>query len=126
MANYNASYTYGNSSEGIYREKTTPVGSFHVANAFGLYDMHGNVWEWCLDDWHLNYNGAPTDGSAWLAENDNLYQATGRAVLRGGSWILNPYYCRSAYRYNYFWAERDLILLNIGFRVVCAFGRALK
>ncbi|MDJ0772843.1 MAG: formylglycine-generating enzyme family protein [Mastigocoleus sp. MO_167.B18] len=126
LANYNASSTYGDGPKGIDREETTPVGSFKVANAFGLYDMHGNVLEWCLDDWHENYEGAPLDGSAWMNENDNLYQAKGGAVLRGGSWFGLPAFCRSAYRYNYVRAGRDLIYYCFGFRVVCAFGRAFK
>jgi formylglycine-generating enzyme required for sulfatase activity len=61
-------------------------------NAFGIYDMHGNVWEWCQDRTHENYNGAPTDGSAWEDGSDN------RRILRGGSWADNAYYCRSANR----------------------------
>jgi len=125
LANYDGNYTYGNGPKGIYREETTEVGSFGVANAFGLYDMHGNVWEWCLDDWHSNYDGAPTDGSAWLDGNDNLSQREGYTVLRGGSWIGNPEYCRSAYRYSNIWAVRDYTDDIIGFRVACGVGRIL-
>jgi len=118
--------SYGRGPKGIYREETTVVGSFGVANAFGLYDMHGNVWEWCLDDWHDNYEGAHVDGSAWFDKNDNLYQKQGHAVLRGGSWIHNPTYCRSASRNSYDGAERGSVDLDIGFRVVCAVGRILQ
>jgi formylglycine-generating enzyme required for sulfatase activity len=83
LANYNGEYTYGSAPKGQYRKQTTKVGSF-PPNAFGLYDLHGNVWEWCQDTWHENYKGAPTNGSAWVSENDNDYR-----VLRGGSWSGN-------------------------------------
>ena len=126
LANYNANYTYGAGVEGTYRQETTEVGSFRVANAFGLYDMHGNVYEWCLDDWHDNYEGAPTDGSAWFGDNDNLSQKQGLAVLRGGSWIDDPLNCRSASRDNYVRAGRVSIYVIIGFRVVCAVGGILQ
>ena len=62
-------------------------------NAFGLFDMHGNVWEWVQDCWHGNYNGAPTDSSAWTTGCSGSYR-----VLRGGSWIIFPAILRSAYR----------------------------
>ena len=96
LVNYNGDYPYANAPKGKYREETTDVGSF-PPNAFGLYDMHGNVWEWCLDTWHNNYNGAPTDGSSWeSAGNSNV------RVLRSGSWYNLSRYCRSARRaYNY-------------------------
>ncbi|MEL7245229.1 MAG: formylglycine-generating enzyme family protein [Cyanobacteria bacterium J06573_2] len=124
LANYNASETYANEPKGEYRGKTTPVGQF-PPNAFGLYDMHGNVWEWCLDDYHDNYEGAPTDGSAWFdEENDNLSQKQGEPVLRGGSWPFNPLLCRSASRY--YDVTRAYVSNLIGFRVVCAVGRGLK
>ncbi|OBQ33022.1 MAG: hypothetical protein AN487_21255, partial [Anabaena sp. CRKS33] len=106
--------------------ETTAVGSFGVANNFGLYDMHGNVWEWCLDDWHDNYKGAPTDGSPWFNSDDKLSDKSGRAVMRGGSWISNPQDCRSASRFNYDRDVRDGIGYNIGFRVVCVVGRTLR
>ncbi|MBW4599053.1 MAG: formylglycine-generating enzyme family protein [Calothrix sp. FI2-JRJ7] len=127
LANYKGEYTYGNASKGEYRRKTTSVGSFGVANAFGLYDMHGNVWGWCLDDWHDNYEGAPTDGTAWFGnKNDNIYQKPGRAVLRGGSWDTYPGGCRSASRYFDDRAESDGLYDHVGFRVVCGVGRILQ
>lgn len=90
-------------------KETKPVGSF-PPNAFGLYDMHGNVYEWCQDYLHDNYNGAPTDGSAWLTAGDNT-----RRLLRGGSWLVNLGNCRCAIRLNRLPAFRNLTL---GFRVV--------
>ena len=95
LANYRASETYADEPKGKYREQTPPVGQF-PPNAFGLYDMHGNVWEWCQDVWHDDYNGAPTDVSACETGGDSS-----RRVRRGGSWYFYPWWCRSAYRNNY-------------------------
>jgi formylglycine-generating enzyme required for sulfatase activity len=92
LANYDGNYTYGSGIKGMYREHTTDVGSF-PPNTFGLYDMHGNVWEWCGDYWHENYQGAPSDGSAWVAGGDSE-----RRLRRGGAWNYHPRVCRSAYR----------------------------
>jgi formylglycine-generating enzyme required for sulfatase activity len=115
IVNYDGNYTYGNGKKGVYRSQTADVGSF-PPNAWGLYDMHGNVWEWCEDRWHENYNGAPTDGTAWI---DN---STENKLLRGGSWGNFPGGCRSAYRSNF---SRDYRLDFIGFRVLCVSPRAL-
>lgn len=91
--------------------KTTPVGYFAAANAFRLYDIHGNVWEWCTDHRHENYEGAPIDGSAWLRDDEDAYR-----MLRGGSWYDDPGGCRSAFRnYN----SRGNRVNFFGFRVVC-------
>lgn len=103
---------YGRGEQGIYQEETTTVGSFGVANNFGIFDVHGNVWEWCLDHWHENYGGAPADGSAWLSKDE-----TARRVLRGGSWLNAPGNCRSAYRS---WTNPGLKNENISFRIVCS------
>ncbi len=119
LANYDGNHTYNNSPEGEYRETTTPVDHFEFANAWGLSDMHGNVWEWCQDHWHSNYEGAPTDGSTWLSDDEDANR-----VIRGGSWVNNPRFCRSATR-DYGINPRGTDL-NIGFRIVCSSPRALS
>jgi formylglycine-generating enzyme required for sulfatase activity len=77
-----------------WRNQTTPVGMF-PANAWGLHDMHGNVWEWCLDHMHDSYEGAPCDGSAWV---DSEAPKELRKINRGGSWYMPQRHCRSAFR----------------------------
>ncbi len=108
---YNWSGSYGSGPKGIDRQETTEVGSF-PGNTFGLYDMHGNVCEWCADYSHDDYEGAPTDGCVWDYDNDNQ----GEKLLRGGSWHVGPEDCRSASR-NWNFPDNDYD--NIGFRVVC-------
>jgi formylglycine-generating enzyme required for sulfatase activity len=119
VANYNCSATYGTRGvAGKQIGQTTPVNQYNIANRFGLSDMHGNVWEWCQDDWHENYAGVPQDGTAWTAKN----LSTARKVLRGGSWFDLPRTCRSAYR-NYFSHIRSDN--HIGLRVACSTPRTL-
>ena len=122
LANYAANNTFAEEPKGKRQEKTAKVGDF-PPNFFGLYDMHGSTWEWCLDNWHDNYKGAPVNSSAWVGYgNGNNYK-----VARGGSWGYNPGHCRSASRYAYNRSAGRAINVNIvGFRVVCAFGRALQ
>ncbi|MBW4616961.1 MAG: SUMF1/EgtB/PvdO family nonheme iron enzyme [Desmonostoc vinosum HA7617-LM4] len=109
LANYDGNYTYNSAPKGEYRKQTTDVGKF-PANPFGLFDMHGNIWEWCQDEWHENYNNAPIDSSDWLIDNDNQYR-----LLRGGSWYNDPALCRSAFRP---WDAAVLRVNHIGFRAV--------
>jgi formylglycine-generating enzyme required for sulfatase activity len=110
--------SYGRGPKGEYRVETTAVDHFGIANAFGLCDMHGNVWEWCLDHWHGNYEDAPDDGRAWLRDDEDAPR-----VQRGGSWYYNPRNCRSASRDL---KNPDHDNYNIGFRVVCEFPRILQ
>ncbi|HAX77843.1 MAG TPA: serine/threonine protein kinase [Cyanobacteria bacterium UBA11372] len=109
LANYDARKTYASAPKGTYRQETTPVGSF-LPNAFGLYDMHGNVWEWCADPWHDNYNGAPSDASVWEYGGNNQCR-----VQRGGSWGRSAVDCRSAFRR---WDSPGFRFRYFGFRLV--------
>ncbi|MEA5532538.1 SUMF1/EgtB/PvdO family nonheme iron enzyme [Crocosphaera sp. XPORK-15E] len=113
LANYMAKRLYGGEGFGVYRQETTEVGTFYP-NAFGLYDLHGNVWEWCADAWHSNYENAPRAGKSWLSS-----QTDTRRVLRGGSWDEDAHRCRCASRYAY---HPQAVRVNqFGFRVICNF-----
>ena len=111
LVNYDGNYPYGEAAKGEYRAKTFPVFS-GKPNGFGLYNMHGNIWEWCEDIWKPDYVGLAADGSANVSARDSNLR-----VLRGGSWYNLARYCRSANRdrnvprsrYNYY-----------GFRVAVA------
>jgi formylglycine-generating enzyme required for sulfatase activity len=130
LANYDGNFCYADGPSGEYRQQTTPVdvlpGSDSIvkafpANAWGLLDMHGNVWEWCLDQWHPNYEGAPEDGSAWLGLDANRSDVnkddkSARRLLRGGSWYIGPRACRSASRLP---LRPGVVGFNVGLRVVC-------
>jgi eukaryotic-like serine/threonine-protein kinase len=109
LANYNGDYPYNGAPQGENRERVTPVGSF-PPNAFGLYDMHGNVWEWCLDGYQPSYQGAPIDGSAWISTKCDL-----KRVMRGGAWDYVAKGCRSTVRCS---LAPGLRMAGCGLRVV--------
>ena len=92
LANYNAADPYKYAPAGLSHACTTEVGTY-PANAFGLHDMHGNVWEWCEDVWHDDYDLLPKDGTAWTQGGDRSCR-----VVRGGSWRDPAHNCRSAKR----------------------------
>lgn len=117
LANYRATEIYSDGPKGDSSGRTTVVGTF-PANAFGLYDMHGNVWEWCADHWHDSYEGAPNDGSAWLTDDLESFR-----LLRGGAYSSLPRFCRSAIRNLNLPGYRDNFLF--GFRVSCSAPRTL-
>ena len=110
LVNYDGRCPYASEPKGLFRQEITLVGSF-PPNAFGLYDMHGNVWEWCSDRWHDNYNGAPCDGSSWETGGSD------DRVQRGGSWDDYAVNCRCAVRYGYALGFRDG---DCGFRVAAS------
>ncbi len=110
QANYDANFTYGSGPQGQYRQKTVDVGSL-PRNAFGLHEMHGNVWEWVQDCYKPTYEGAPADGSPVDSGDCALH------ILRGGAWNYHPKLLRSAYRYA---TAPEVRLNNAGFRVARA------
>jgi formylglycine-generating enzyme required for sulfatase activity/CheY-like chemotaxis protein len=110
QANFDGNFPYGGAEKGPYLERTSKVGSY-PPNKLGLYDMHGNLWQWCEDVWHEDYKGAPVDGSAWTAGGDQT-----RRIVRGGSWFLSAQGCRSAFRG---WCAPGFPSGNGGFRAVC-------
>jgi formylglycine-generating enzyme required for sulfatase activity len=112
LANYDANYSYNGSPLGAPRPGTSRVGEF-APNPWGLYDMHGNVWEWTQDVVHDNYEGAPNTGQAWETAGDAAGDST-RRILRGGAWQYNPRYLRSAVRNG---SAATLSNAIIGFRV---------
>ena len=111
LANYNGEKSsYKDELSGIFRQETLPVGNF-PPNAFGLYDMHGNVFEFCADNWHNDYQNAPNDGKSRIGGNDEY------APIRGGGWKSNVFRCRSANR-NDDSRKDDIIYRDVGFRVM--------
>jgi formylglycine-generating enzyme required for sulfatase activity len=106
QVNYNGNHPYGDGEKGEYRRRTVPVASL-PANPWGLFQMHGNVDEWCADRWHDNYEDAPNDGAAWVIRGARY------RVLRGGSWSGRAGGCRSAYRYGWPASARSD---SVGFR----------
>jgi formylglycine-generating enzyme required for sulfatase activity len=118
LGSYDGREIYEDGEKGECRQQTMEVASF-PANPWGLHDMHGNVWEWCADHWHHNYESAPEDGRAWIHEdNVNVANYTMKfRLLRGGSWLSIPAHCRSAFRGNL--ALPDGRGIFVGFRVCC-------
>jgi formylglycine-generating enzyme required for sulfatase activity len=107
LANFDGNYTYAGSPKGEFRQRTVPVDSF-APNPWGLYQVHGNVWEWTEDCWNENYQGAPANGAAWTTGNCR------ERVVRGGSWIGEARFLRAANRDKIVAANRSH---SIGFRV---------
>jgi formylglycine-generating enzyme required for sulfatase activity len=109
-ANYDATIKYYSEPKGVYRKQITPIDKFKFPNHFGLFDMHGNVWEWCLDYWHDSYEPVSSDGQAWSDHTKPIM------VVRGGSWNCEPRLCRSNHRFSN--NQADNLSNDIGFRVI--------
>jgi formylglycine-generating enzyme required for sulfatase activity len=117
VVNYHGNFTYGAGPKGKYLKQTTDVERY-PANGWGLYDMYGNVCEWCLDPWHENYEKAPSDDRVWDASNND--SGSKSRLVRGGSWGYFPDDCRSAFRNH---DDPALQAMYYGFRVVCLSSR---
>jgi formylglycine-generating enzyme required for sulfatase activity len=109
IVNFNGVHRFRNEPQGVYGHVTTAGGTF-PPNPFGLYDMHGNLWEWCADNWLDDYSSTPRDGASYQ-NKQNHYR-----VVRGGSWHEPPDLCRSATRLRVLQSDAEEV---IGFRVVC-------
>ncbi|MGZ9224045.1 MAG: formylglycine-generating enzyme family protein [Anaerolineales bacterium] len=109
VANFNGEHTYLKEPHGLYRHTTTEGGTF-PPNAFGLYDMHGNLWEWCADNWLDDYSSSPRDGGFYQSKQSHF------RLARGGSWHEPPELCRSAARIKFPQSDADEF---VGLRVVC-------
>jgi formylglycine-generating enzyme required for sulfatase activity len=117
-ANYDGSYTYGEGSLGVFRQTPVAIGEHGLVNPWGLAEMHGQLWEWCLDRWHPMPLGCPPDGRAW-EDPDPILQGNPKQedrVARGGCWCSDPLQCRSASRGGIAPIFRDSF---VGFRVAC-------